>query len=77
MAEIKVSNCGNCPFCVIDYDDFAIDNDTVAICGLKKFQGEMFIIGYCDTKFGQEIDYYLPKWCPLGEVTIKRDSKKD
>lgn len=35
--EIKVNGCGNCPFHVLDYDDYAVGFDTIEYCRLARF----------------------------------------
>jgi len=35
--ELNVNNCGNCPFHVYKYDDYAIGFDTIESCQLSEF----------------------------------------
>lgn len=35
--ELKIKCCGNCPFCVTEYDDYSIGNDTTETCNLAYF----------------------------------------
>lgn len=34
--EIKVNGCGNCPFMVSSYDDYAVGFDTIEYCNLAR-----------------------------------------
>ena len=52
-----VNFCGNCPFYVTHYDDFAVGKQTLELCNLAQFLNKK--------------DYFLPEdeetpyWCPL------------
>lgn len=52
-----VNYCGNCPFFVTQFDDFAIGDMFTYTCNLATFQKnqDYFLIGENDT----------PEWCPL------------
>lgn len=64
-----VNFCGNCPFFVVEFDDFAIGDSTTYSCNLAKFLGnkEYFLpIQAQDMTTEKELDSLSsPEWCPL------------
>jgi len=57
-----VNYCGNCPFFVTQFDDFAIGEPFTYICNLSQFQRkeDYFLTGENDT----------PEWCPLKKEEV-------
>jgi len=44
MSEIKVKNCQECPFCEYHYDDFALGDSELYICGLLKYLNQDYFL---------------------------------
>lgn len=66
-----VNYCVNCPFLVVDYDDFAVGNSTLEYCNLASYLNlsEKYIDSYDgfhnenNTTVQEKIS--SPEWCPL------------
>ena len=66
--EKTVNFCGNCPFCVYDYDDFAVGDMISYRCNLSYFLElkEQFL----------ENNESTPEWCPLKKEDFSFKYKK-
>ena len=80
--NIEISGCVNCPFKVVDYDDFAVGNDTLINCSLAEYlQMDEYYINSYDTKNYEEYEdeeLVTPSWCPVlknKEINIKYYNK--
>jgi hypothetical protein len=78
MKKIEISTCMDCPFLYRDYDDFAIGDDTLAICALNSSTNEEYIIesyssyescDYCNNLDDDEI--FNDEKCKCNYKTIK------
>lgn len=77
--EKIINYCGNCPFFVSEYDDFAIGHSTIDTCKLSKYlNNEEYIISTHDGMHGDVSN--TPDWCPLKvdyySFSFKEFSKK-
>lgn len=71
MKEVKVKGCEDCLFRYTDYDDFAVDSDTLEKCILaENLEYKEYIIDIYDTKQNQESKLNTPSWCPLIKDSI-------
>jgi hypothetical protein len=61
MEDILVKNCGNCPFCYVDFDPDSMGFDTLEYCLLSQFkQQDEYIIDVYDSHERQlELDEYI------------------
>ena len=58
MEEILVNNCGNCPFCHINFDPDSMGFDTIEYCLLAQFkQQDEYIIDVYDSNERSMNDY--------------------
>lgn len=58
-----INYCGNCPFCQVDYDEWAVGASTIEKCGLSMFLKQDYII---DVYNGDDNKGLVsPDWCPL------------
>lgn len=62
-SEINITGCIDCPFAQLEYDDYSVNFDTTAICGLSKYLGyhEYIIDSYNridDCKYCEELKDY-------------------
>lgn len=70
--EILVKKCNNCPFLSPNFDDYALGDDTLLECNLKRYLGlnETFIGGFNSAT--EEIpNVNIPDDCPIKDVNIK------
>lgn len=78
---IVVKGCNDCPFCYSEYDDYALNNDTLVYCILAIYNksNKYFIDAYND--HGDDRENHpkeTPDWCPLNneELRIKRNNEE-
>lgn len=66
-----VNFCGNCPFLVVDYDDFAVGNSTLEYCNLARHLNleDSYISSYDgfrdEDKSTIQEKVSSPEWCPI------------
>lgn len=75
--EIKVKNCGNCPFCVTETNTESLGYDTVESCNLARFLKyedtiidvyDLFDVGEIEDEHNEtqiEEKCTRPDFCPL------------
>lgn len=73
---MKVKDCNNCPFCVIDFDPDYVGDDTLLYCNLVKFKGNFtnnLITTYNSWNEENIPEMKTPDFCPLkeGNITIE------
>lgn len=72
--EKKINYCGNCPFFVIEYDDFAVDESITQSCNLAKFEKKEDY--FLDIFLELNTDLESPEWCPLKKEQYSFKFKK-
>jgi len=76
--QIIVDGCQNCPFCQIEYNEYALGTNCVARCHLQVFlEDTNYFIAHFnleeDTTGNLPATVDTPEWCPLaGTLEIRK-----
>lgn len=68
--EIECTNCSNCPFCHVEFDDFAVEFPYSSYCDAIPYH-DPSVNPVLDV--GEElsnIKFKTPDWCPLKKHSI-------
>jgi len=66
-----IKNCLDCPFSYTEYDDYALNLDTMEICNLAvNLNINDHFINVYNRIDEENIKHKIPKWCPLKKESL-------